>query len=68
MYLKPLSTASVTTTSPALSSSASRSAPTTFAPDDVPAKTPSSAASRREASQPDERRVADRVENGRHRA
>ena len=46
MYLKPLSTASVATTDPCGSFSASRSAPTTFAPLEVPAKMPSSCARR----------------------
>src|SRR5262245_51507816 len=46
MYLKPLSTASVTTTDPCGSLSASRRAPTTFAPLEVPAKMPSSCARR----------------------
>src|SRR6266404_1368883 len=45
MYLKPLSTASVTTIDPGGSSSASRSEPTTFAPVEIPAKIPSSRAS-----------------------
>src|SRR3954467_15715398 len=42
MYLKPLSTASVTTTASGPSCSASRRAPTTFAPAETPAKMPSS--------------------------
>src|SRR5919199_1346572 len=46
MYLKPLSTASVTTTASGPSCSASRRAATTFAPDEMPAKIPSSCARR----------------------
>src|SRR3954469_24387306 len=46
MYLKPLSTASVTTTASAPSCSARRRAPTTFAPVETPAKMPSSCARR----------------------
>src|SRR5437763_360595 len=46
MYLKPLSTASVTTTASGPRDSARRRAPTTFAPVETPAKIPSSCASR----------------------
>src|SRR3712207_8896274 len=47
MYLSPLSTAAVTTVASGPSSAAVRSAATTFMPDEVPANTPSSVASRR---------------------
>src|SRR5215831_7123465 len=46
MYLKPLSTASVTITASGPSRSASRCAPTRFAPVEIPARIPSSCASR----------------------
>ena len=42
MYLKPVSTASVTITASGPRRSARRCAPTTFAPVEMPAKTPSS--------------------------
>src|SRR5919204_385892 len=47
MYLKPVSTAIVTITASGPSRSANRCAPTTFAPVEMPAKIPSSRASRR---------------------
>src|SRR5207244_10111293 len=46
MYLKPVSAASETITASGPSRSARRCAPTTFAPDEIPAKIPSSRASR----------------------